>query len=48
MVNPGKRVVTEIAQPHVDGDVVTKYIVLYFFTNVDEYFVNVCNNSNQT
>ena len=41
MVDPGKRVVDESAQPHVYGEMVMRYIVLYFLTNVDEYFVNV-------
>ena len=48
MVDPGKREVNERVQRHDDGEMATKYIVLYFLTNFDEYFVNLCNNGNQT
>ena len=43
---PGRGIVTENVQLRVDCEIVTKYSPI-FFVYVDEYFVNLCNNSNQ-
>ena len=43
---PGRGIVTEKVQPRVDCEMVTKHSPI-FFVYFDEYFVNLCNNSNQ-
>ena len=43
IIGPGRRIVTENIQV-VDFEMVTKYSPI-FFANFDEYFLNLCNNS---
>ena len=47
MINPIRWIVTECLKLHVNSEMVTKYSQI-FLASFDEYFVNLCNNSDQT